>query len=64
MSSGTYFFIWGLNEIVSFQHVIIRTGQIHYMQQNAMGNFGPVTAEHPAQCYNIMMPFKLRQKIN
>lgn len=45
-------------------HVLIRTGQIHFTQQNSVSNFGPVTSDHPAQCYNIKMSFKLRQKIN
>lgn len=45
-------------------HVLIRTGQIHFMQQNSMSNFGPAASEPPAQCYNIKMSFKLRQKIN
>lgn len=51
MSSGKHFFIQGLNKIISSQHVVIRTDQTHFMQQNSMGDFGPGISEYPAQCY-------------
>jgi len=64
ISSGKYFFIWGLNKIICSVHMLIRTGQIHFVQDNSVGSFGPVTSKHPAQCYSIKMSFKLIQKIN